>query len=206
MKTKGRVMTAGVMVATLGLVACAEPPTAEIEAARATVTAAAQAEAEEYAPEALQRARAAQDELAAELAVQQDKMAFLRSYDKTTQLVAALKSAGEAAESQAGTAKEQARQEAASLIERLKADVVEVNQLLADAPKGKGSEADLEAMKAEAAAIEASIPEIEQEFADGRYRSVAERVQLGLQGTGRLRGDVLMAAEAVRLAKSGRKG
>ena len=74
--------------------ACAAPPTATVDAARAGVEAVA-AEGQVYAPQAYAAARTAVGRLDAELQAQNDRFALTRSYDRVTQLAAEVQTAAD---------------------------------------------------------------------------------------------------------------
>jgi TonB family protein len=85
---------------------CAAPPSADVDAAKASVDRAASSGANRYAAESLKSAEDARAALDAELKVQEGK--WLKSYDKTRELAAAAKSAGEKAEADAVDSKQKA--------------------------------------------------------------------------------------------------
>jgi TonB family protein len=85
---------------------CAAPPSADVDAAKASVDRAASSGANRYAAESLKSAEDARAALDAELKVQEGK--WLKSYDKTRELAAAAKSAGEKAAADAVDAKQKA--------------------------------------------------------------------------------------------------
>lgn len=95
----------------LATAACATRPTAEVDAANAAV-ASATAGAGTFAADSVQAARAAKDALDAELRVQ-DQKKFLKSYDRTRELAAAAKAAGEKAAADAAAAREAVEAKAA---------------------------------------------------------------------------------------------
>jgi hypothetical protein len=109
-----------VMVAILGLAGCANPPQADIDAAKAALASAAQSmDVVTYAPDAL---RAAQEKIAAldaEITAQAKRSAISRNYDVTKQLAADAAQAAQAAVSTAVTAKQQVAKDAAALIAEL---------------------------------------------------------------------------------------
>jgi TonB family protein len=84
---------------------CASPPNADVEAAKAAVDRAATDRAGQYAAESLKAAQDAQAALDAELKAQSDS--WFKSYDKSKELAATAKAAGEkaAADAAAGKAK-----------------------------------------------------------------------------------------------------
>jgi TonB family protein len=84
---------------------CASPPNADVDAAKAALDKAATDGAGQLAPESLKAAQDAQAALEVELKAQEDK--WFKSYDKTKELAAAAKAAGDkaAADAVAGKAK-----------------------------------------------------------------------------------------------------
>jgi len=85
---------------------CAAPPTAEVDAAKAAVDKAVADHADQYAAEPLKAAQEARAALEAELTAQEGK--WFKSYDRTKQLAAAAKEAGDKAAADAVAAKEKA--------------------------------------------------------------------------------------------------
>jgi TonB family protein len=85
---------------------CAAPPSADVDAAKAAVNSAATGGADQYAPDSLKAARDAQTALDAELKAQDGK--WVKSYDKTKELAAAAKTAGDKAAADAVAGKEKA--------------------------------------------------------------------------------------------------
>jgi len=85
------------LVAALALTGCAKPPAEAIAAADAAQQAAVAAEAEQYAPEAMNSVAEAKAALDAEIAAQGEKMSLTRSYKRAEELVAAYKAAAEQA-------------------------------------------------------------------------------------------------------------
>ena len=85
---------------------CASPPNADVDAAKAALDKAAADGAGQYAPESLKAAQDARAALEVELKTQEDK--WFKSYDKTEELAAAVKAAGDKAAADAVAAKEKA--------------------------------------------------------------------------------------------------
>jgi hypothetical protein len=135
------------LVATAAVAACAKPPTQAISQADQADKAALAAGAEQYAPDAVAKVTQAKAALDAELAAQSERMSLRRSYKQATQLAAAYQQAAEQATTAATAAKEQAKQDATTLISQTQAALDEVKGMLAAAPVGKGSRADLAALR-----------------------------------------------------------
>ena len=107
----------------MAVTGCASPPTTTLDAARAAVESAVSSGAGQYAAESLKAAQDAQAALDAELKAQDAN--WFKSYDKTTELAAAAKSAGEKAlaDATAAKAKVEASARAAAAAEAARAKV-----------------------------------------------------------------------------------
>ena len=146
------------MVMIFLLVGCAKLPTEEINAAKASVDAVVAEGAQKFAAEDAKKLndsmQAAQDEIKV-----QDGKTF-KDYAKTKELLAKVKADAETLKAGLAAKKEEAKKNAAAAQEAAKASVADAKALLAKAPKGKGSKADIEALKADLKGIEDSMAEI----------------------------------------------
>jgi TonB family protein len=100
------------MVLAITVTGCASPPSADVDAAKAAVDKAAADNADKYAADSLKAARDARAALDAELKAQDGK--WIKAYDKTRELAAAAKQAGEKASAEAVAVKEKADAAAAA--------------------------------------------------------------------------------------------
>lgn len=151
----------------VAMVGCGAPPTADIDAAKTAVTGASTAGAAEYAPTSLTTAQDAQAALDAELKAQEGNT--FKSYDKAKQLATAAKAAGEKAAADAAAGKEKAKADATQGIADAKTALTEAQGLLDKAPKGKGSAADIAAMKTDLATAATTITEAEAALGEAKY-------------------------------------
>jgi len=190
----------GVLALVLGLavmtVACGAPPTADIDAAKATITAATTAGAGDYAAASLKAAEDAQAALDAELKAQEGK--WFKSYDKAKQLAADMKTAGEKAAADAATGKEKAKADATQAIADAKAALTEAESLLAKAPKGKGSAADIAAMKTDLTAAATSVADGEAALGNGKFLEALAKAEGAKKAAATVK-------EAVEMAKGAKK-
>ena len=138
---------------------------------------AATAGARDYAEESYRAVQDAQTALDAEVAAQADKFALTRSYARTTELTTALKAAADKAAADAVTGREAARNEAMTLIADAKTSLEAAQQVLAKAPRGKGTAQDLEALKADLTGAATSITEAETAFATDNYREAKAKAE-----------------------------
>ena len=107
------------LMLTVALTACSSPPTAEMEAARASLATATSAGADTYASDSLEAAEAAQSALDAELKTQEGN--WIKSYDRTRELAVAAKAAADKAATDAASGRERAEAAAAKEAARKKA-------------------------------------------------------------------------------------
>jgi len=182
-------------------VACAKEPTDAVNAAKSALDAAKAAGASDYAPEALAAADSAAAALDAELKAQNEKFALTRSYTKATELATAAKNAADQAAAAAVAGKEQMKAEAATLIAGVRGAVDAAKQALAKAPKGKGSAADLEAMNADVAGVEASLAEMDSAMAAGNYKDAKVKAEAARATLDKIVADV----QAAIAAKQGKR-
>ena len=190
-----------VAVGLLVLAGCGKPPQAEIAAADQALGEARSAQAAEYAKESLKAAEDAKAQLDAELKAQEDKFALFRSYDKSTELATAAKQAADRAKTDAVEGKERAREEASSMIAQVRASVLEVQQMLDSAPKGKGTEADLAVLRSDLTGVETALTEMDSAFAEEKYLESIAKAEAAKQNVDSIRGEIERAME---MAKSRR--
>jgi hypothetical protein len=167
------VLTLGV---TLSVVGCGSPPpTAAIDAAKAALDKATAAGASQYTPDLLKAAQDAQAALDAELKVQEG--GWFKSYTKASQLAAAAQKAAETALADATAWKAKAKADANTAIGAAKKVLAEAQELLAKAPKGKGSAADLEAMKTDLTNASNAIADAEKAAAGERFLDASAKAE-----------------------------
>lgn len=201
MKTK---LTIPLMAVTIILVAgCAEVPTADIQAADDAIGKASAAQATEYAPDAMQPVQDARARLDAELKAQEERNALFRDYDTATQLAGEVKSAAAAAESAAIDARSRAREEAATLIAEVRTTLDEVKLMLAEAPRGKGTELDLATLESDLTQLEGSLTEMDSAFSEERFLESKALAQATLDGAAEVRDHIQIAMKAKQSAVRG---
>ncbi len=181
-------------------VACATEPTDALNAAKAALEAAKASGAADYAPSALAAADSAAAALEAEVKAQSEKFALTRSYTKAAELAAAAKTAADEAAAAAVTGKEQMKAEATTLIAGVRGSVDSVKAMLAKAPKGKGTAADLEAMNADVAGVETALGEMDAAMSAGNFKDAKVKAEAAKATLDKIAADVA----AAMMAKKGR--
>ena len=170
------------LVLTLGLAltvtACGAPPKADLDAAKGATDTAVTAGASEYAAASMKAVEDAQAALDAELNAQEGN--WLKSYTKATELAAAVKAAGEKAAADASGGKDAAKNDATAAIAEVKTLLTDAQALLDKAPKGKGTAADIEAMKTDLTTAGSAITEAEAALAEGKFLDAKAKAQSAL--------------------------
>lgn len=174
------IQSALVAVAAVMLAACAQPPTADIDAANSSLDQARTAQAETYAPEAWTAANDAKTSLEAELNAQQGKMAALRSYDKAKSLASDMKSAADRAKQDAATGKDKAKTDADTLMTQAREERDRAKTALSSAPKGKGTEADLASLKSDEQGIDDTLADMQRAYDSGDYIGAKNKAQAAI--------------------------
>lgn len=171
--------------ALLILAGCAQRPEAEVTAATQAIASARDSGAAEYAPQALAAAEEANTRLQAELQAQDGKFFLTRSYGNAKTMTEEVKAASQRAADEAVANKQKAREEATALIAEARTLIDEVRVLLANAPKGKGTEVDMAAYEGDILGLETSLTNADAALTEGRYleaKAGAEALKLGATG------------------------
>jgi tetratricopeptide (TPR) repeat protein len=148
---------------------CAEPPTQEMDEAKAALEAAKTAGADRYVPDMYNAAKKALDDALA-LVEQGD-------YDEAKTLLAtAIETATNAANAVAGK-KEEVKQEVEGMLQQIPEAVNQAKNLWKKAPRGKGTREALEMIKNDIAAAEASVAEVTSALESGDFLAARGRAQ-----------------------------
>lgn len=174
---------------------CAKPPEEEITKLNQTFETAQQGDAAEYAPESLRAAADAKQALDVELKAQEETWSVRRSYDKAKELAldAERKAAAAIADGQA--ARDLAQQQATDDLAALQASVAETRAMLDAAPVGKGTQADLAALRGDLDGVELGLADLEASIAEGRYKEAIGQVQAAQGVVETVRADIQRATE-----------
>jgi chromosome segregation ATPase len=157
----------------VSLSACGKQPTEEMNATRAAIDAAVSEGAEKYTPEDLKAVNDQMEAAMAEIKVQDDK--FFKNYDKAKEALAKAKADADSLKSKVATVKEEMKNSAIALLGEATTAIADAKTALESAPRGKGSLADIEAMKADVAGLEEALNEIQPLIDAGEYASAVEK-------------------------------
>ena len=176
-------------------VGCAKPPQDSISAAMSAMDA-AKPLASEYAADSLRAVEDAKAALDVELKAQEDKFALFRSYKKTDELVADLKAKADKAAADAAAGKEQAKNDATTAITDATTALNDAKAMLDKAPKGKGTQADLEAMKADLTAAESTINDANAAMSSESYKDAKAKADAAKASAANVSSQVQAAIDA----------
>jgi len=146
----------GVMILAL-LLGCSKKPEQELADSKAVLEAVAAEGGEKYAKEELNVIQSEMTAAQDEMAVQDGK--FFKNYDKTKEMLTQVKAKAEALKAEIPARKEKAKADAQAALDAATMAVTDAKALLAKAPKGKGSMADLEAFNADVQGLESALTE-----------------------------------------------
>jgi methyl-accepting chemotaxis protein len=192
---KSAVIFLVVVMAGLLLMGCGKQPTEDINAAKSAVDTVIAEGAEKYASE---DAKLLNDELTAaldEIKIQDGKM--MKNYGKAQEMLAKVKADAETLKSSLPMKKEEAKNNALVAQEAAKTAIEEARNLLSKAPKGKGSRADIEAMKADVKGLEDSLVDVQVAVNAEDYATATEKARSIQEKAAEVSSQVTQAMEKV---------
>jgi len=182
---------------------CSSPPAQELDAAKASIQGAATAGAEKYAPEDLKKLN---DQLsAANDGIKAQEGKWFKSYDKAKEMLVKVKADADTLKPTIAAKKEEAKNSAAAAQNAAKGAVDEAKKLLAKAPAGKESRAEIDAMKADVKGLEEGLAEVEKLVAAEDYRPAADKAKAISEKAAAVSDQVKKAMEKVAAAKKAKK-
>lgn len=174
------------------LFACAKPPQADIDAARAAVASAAKnADVVAYAPDTL---KSAQDKLA-----QMETELRAKHFDKVKSFALDARATAEAAVNDAARNKEKAQADARTLIDALKKALPAAEKKVAGARNVRGIKLDFAALAKQLANAKAAVADADKDLTAGDYAAALRKalaVQAQLNEGEKAVGDAVQAASA----------
>ncbi|MFZ5981596.1 MAG: hypothetical protein ACOYVF_13290 [Candidatus Zixiibacteriota bacterium] len=173
-----RVSTALVALALIGFVAgCSESPTAKYETGKTAIENARLAEAELYAPDLFKEATDSLNAASVEMQKQDSRFSVFRKYGKSEEMIQAAQNLAEQAASKAIEEKEKIRLADSTLILEVENLINETKKIIATAPRGKGSRADLKVMQTDIDAASSMLTAASEEYQAAQYLSANEKLQ-----------------------------
>ncbi len=162
MRTKFLTLIAALSVAVL-LSSCGKVPQAEIDAANAAIEAAKTAGADVYVTADFTALQDSMNAVTQSVEAQNGKM--FKNYSKVTEQLAVVNQLAAEVTTKTEARKEEVKLEIAALQTEVTNLLVQNNELVAQAPKGKEGAAALEAIKGDIGVVEASIADVTSQVA-----------------------------------------
>jgi len=185
------------------LAACGKQPVEEINNTRAAIDAAVSEGAEKYTADDL---KAVNDKLAVvmdEIKVQDGKL--FKDYDKAKQMLTALKVDADSLKAKVITVKEEQRAAAVAALGNASSSISEAETLLASAPQGKGSAADIAMMKGDLQGLQTALGEVQPLIDSGDFVAASERAAAIQEKANAISAEVRAVQERVAALKTRRK-
>ena len=195
-----RIVSGIAVLAAVSASACFRAPVPEIEAAAVAIETAIADGAPEYAPEDFAAAQEAQTALQTELKAQGERFVLLRSYGDAKMMAQNAMLFGTRASTQAKAAQHDTWVDTEDLVVRAREALTEVSAMLAAAPTGKGTAADLAAMRGDLEGVDQAVTEAEAAVVDGDLLEARSKATAALETTERVRAAI---EGATRMTASG---
>lgn len=192
MKKVFKLLLVSLAAATL-LTACAEKPDAQLGAAKVAIDAAVSEGAEKYTPEAMQSINRKYEEALTEIKVQ-DAVTF-SNYSVAIFTLTQVKEEADALKVMVAQQKEDLKLAANTALSEAQAAIVEAKALLEVAPQGKGSLADIEAMKSDVVGLDTEIETVTPQIDAGEYVVAIEKAHAVAAKALTISNDIRMAQE-----------
>jgi hypothetical protein len=187
------------LVAAFILSGCAKPPTQDINDSKALVEAVTNADTNTYASEELAKLNSDLTAVLDEVKIQDDK--WFSNYDKAKTMLTALKPEAENIKTVAAQRKEEAKNNAIAAQTEAKTAIDTAKELLAKAPTGKGTKADIEMFKADLTGLEESLTALQQTIDEEKYSDALNSANVIKERAGTISNDITLALEKVKSRK-----
>ena len=152
---KIRVLSLVLFVAVLA--GCDDPPTAELDAAKQALDSARDVGAERFAASEYSAAQRTYSEAEATTNTEAERFFLFKNFEQARAQIADAKSKAQQAESAAEAEKQRQRESAQAAIDAARDAVAAAYTSLEEAPAGKGTEADIEELRAELSTADADL-------------------------------------------------
>jgi len=178
---------------------CAKAPTQEMTEAKAQVEASATTDAQTYAAEELAQLNSELKAAEEEVKVQDDK--WFGNFDKAKEMLAAIKPAADNVSAVAATRKEEAKNAAIAAQSEALAAIEAAKALVAQAPTGKETKAEIEMIKMDIAGIEESLAGIQASIDQEKYSEATDSATVIKDKATSISNEVTAALEKVKSKK-----
>jgi len=182
---------------TFAAVGCYSTPQAELDAAKAAVDAAKQAEADVYAADTFRSATAALQE-----ANDKDKAQDLEGCKSAATRA---KELGDRAATESNNAKQQMRNEAQAIVNRVGPGLADARTSLGSAPRGKGADEDLDQLSADISQAEANLSDAQSSLSGGKFKDALSQARNAESKLSQIQGSAQTAMQKIEAWKEKNK-
>lgn len=186
----------------LMLHACSEKPVSSANETENVIQEARKVGAQEYASEALKLAEDQYQKAQEEIAMQDSSFALMRSYKTAEELLSQARMEADKAVIDAKTAKMNAKADAEAAIVLARTTLGEAHILLAQAPRGKGTQADLQALRGDLEAADSISTELDLTMGKEDFLGVQAKAQAIQNLAVRVHDQVAVAMQKAGKAKA----
>ncbi len=159
------------------LAGCSKPPEMEMAAADQAAQAAQASQASKYAPQDWQMAQDTLQAARAEKAAQDSRFAMFRSYGKSKAMFEKASALSNTAASNAKVEMERVRKETEQLLNMVKTELDSTAAMVANAPVGKDTKAEIELMKQDMTALQQTFAEAQAEYGRNNFDAAKSKAQ-----------------------------
>ena len=181
------------LMVVLLLCGCQKQPTEEITAAKASIDAAVSEGAQKFAADDLKKIN--DDMQAADQEIKAQDGKVFKDYKKAKELLAKVKADAESLKAALPEKKKEIKKKAEEAYEAAQATKNDAAALLAKAPRGKDSAADLGALKGDLKGVEDSLAEIKKSMESEDYQVVVEKSNAAKEKASAISGQIREALE-----------
>jgi hypothetical protein len=174
MKNTAKILAVAV-TASLVFSSCAKQPGDQIDAAKAAIQAVVSAKGDVYAKDELKKINDDMQSAMVEIAAQSKK--FFKKYGGSKEALAKIIADADAVKALIPVRIEEAKAAAETAMNEAKTGWDEAKALLEKAPRGKGTQADIAAMKSDLAGLESALGEAMTRFDAEDYLGAKERAE-----------------------------
>jgi len=184
------------LLAMTGLLAgCAEPPDAEAQLTQEAVQTVRDAEAETYAPEALRGVETALAGAQQEVQTQNERFAIMRDYEEAEKMLTSVQEMATKAREEAVAKKEEARLEAEAGYVAATEAATAATAALEEAPRGKGTRADIAALNADLEVIQGELVELASQIEAEEYFAAQDKADTLIASAEAISEEIQIAVE-----------
>ena len=182
-------------VAVAVLAGCDDPPTAELDAAKQALSSARDVGAERFAANEYSAAQRAYSEAEATTNTEAERFFLFKDFEQARAQIADAKTKAMRAESAAEAEKKRQRESAEAVIATARDAVAAAYTSLEEAPSGKGTEADIEELRAELSTAEADLDAAEAELDSENFSGAEALAESADQKATEVADGVMMAVD-----------